>query len=108
MAGCDAHDNKPIQPTESPSPLMGEESKPVPVPDTGAEGENNKALPPCHSEQSEESKNSDTITPARHTGFKAVSTARGKQQVQNNHLSTPIHASPHRPVIPASLTVIPA
>ena len=24
----------------SPSPLMGEESKPVPVPDTGAEGEN--------------------------------------------------------------------
>ena len=31
------------QPTESPSPLMGEESKPVPVLDTGAEGEQSQS-----------------------------------------------------------------
>ena len=39
-AGC-VGNNKPT-PTNhiTPSPLMGEESKPVPVPDTGVEGEN--------------------------------------------------------------------
>ena len=51
--------NKTTPTNHIPSPLMGEESKPVPVPDTGAEGENSKALPLCHSEQSEESKVSD-------------------------------------------------
>ena len=42
------------------------------------EGDCKKAPPLCHSEQSEESTRPGT--PHRHTGFKAVSTAHGKQQ----------------------------
>ena len=64
--------NNPTQPTESPSPLMGEESK-VRV---------NKPTP--------------TNTPARHTGLypsfprRRESTGQGKQQTNTNHIPRPV------------------
>ena len=67
----------PNQPPLFPSPLMEEESKSLSQCQAlGSEGENNKALPPCHSEQSEESKISDHMTPDHHSTLDPASTKR--------------------------------
>ena len=92
---------------------MGEESKPVPVPDTGAEGENDAPRPVIadlirnpEGRQGDTGEDSTNPLPSfprrreitgwmcrgRHTGFKAVSTGRQGDTGEQDNTNLPRHS----------------